>query len=151
VTSSRSSGGGNNRSAAISGVTSLVYVENQPSVLRCTALGGSPPPDIEVFVGQTDITNRLTLSRQPTTSRQRGLRLLYYTTERSTTQFVARASDDGQTLRCVVSVPGSPDNTSLARITVHCKIANYSHTSIRSNELISIARNRDPNMIVTPL
>jgi len=106
-----------NRSAT---TTHLVYMEHQPGLLRCVALGGSPPPDIELKVGQQDITSTLTMSRSPTLSRERGLRLVYYTTEMSTDRLQLTADDDGALLQCVVTVPGLPSNVTTAHIIVHC-------------------------------
>ena len=99
----------------------LFFSENHSGILRCVALGGSPPPDIDVYLGHQDITSRFVLSRSPTLTRKKGLRLVYYTTERSARQFLALPEDDGKLLRCVVSVPGSPSNETVARISVHCK------------------------------
>ena len=100
--------------------TQLVYTEHQPALLRCVALGGSPPPDIDLYVGQQDITSTLTLRRSPTLSRERGLRLVYYTTELSTERLQLTADDDGALLQCVVTVAGLPSNVTTALITVHC-------------------------------
>jgi len=102
----------------------LVYTEREFGLLRCVAFGGSPPPDIDLYVGGQDITSSLTLSRSPTLSRQRGLRLMYYTTELSTDQLQLTANDHGARLRCVVTVPGSPPNVTTAVITVHCMSLN---------------------------
>ena len=102
----------------------FVYTEHKHGLLRCVAFGGSPPPDIDLYVGQQDITSSLTLSRWPTVSRQRGLRVVYYTTELSTDRLQLSADDDGALLQCVVTVPGSPSNitTSLIATAVcrHC-------------------------------
>ena len=102
-------------------LSQLIYTEHEHGLLRCVAFGGSPPPDIDVYVGRQDITSRLTLSRWPTVSRQRGLRLMYYTTELSTDRLQLTADEDGAELKCVVTVPGSPSDETKADITVHCK------------------------------
>lgn len=99
----------------------LFYTEHQHGLVRCVAFGGSPPPDVELYVGRQDITSRLTLNRSPTVSRDRGLRLVYYTTELSTDRLQLTADDDGALMRCVVTVPGSPSNVTTALITVHCQ------------------------------
>jgi len=98
----------------------LVYTEHEHGLLRCVAFGGSPPPDIDLYVGGRDITSSLTLTRSPTLSRHRGLRLMYYTTELSTDRLQLSADDDGALLECVVTVPGSPANVTTAIVTVHC-------------------------------
>jgi len=98
----------------------LVFIEGVSGLLRCVALGGSPPPEVEVYLDQKDITNKMTMLRTPSLSLQRGMRLMYYTTERRTEHFLLRPEDDGRTVRCVVSVPGSPSNTTFTRIAVHC-------------------------------
>jgi len=78
------------------------YTEHEAGLLRCVAFGGSPPPDIDLYVNQRRITSRLALNRSPTLSRQRGLRLMYYVTELSTEQLQLTADDDAAQLRCVV-------------------------------------------------
>ena len=98
----------------------LIYTEHEHGLLRCVAFGGSPPPDIDVYVGRQDITSNLTVSRSPTLSRERGLRLMYYTTELSTDRLQLTADDDGAELRCVVTVAGSPSKVTKAVVTVHC-------------------------------
>jgi len=100
----------------------LIYTEHENGLLRCVAFGGSPPPDISVYIGQQDITSRLTVSRSPTLSRERGLRLMYYTTELSTDRLQLTADDDGAQLRCEVSVAGSPSKEITAPVTVHCML-----------------------------
>jgi len=98
----------------------LIYTEHEHGLLRCVAFGGSPPPDIDLYVGKQDITSSMTQNRSPTITGQRGLRLIYYTTELSTDQLQLTADDDGALLRCVVTVPGSPSVVTSALITVHC-------------------------------
>lgn len=103
----------------------LIYTEHERGQLRCVAFGGSPPPDMAVYVNRQDITSSLTLSRSPTLSRQRGLRLVYYTTVLSTDELQLTADDDGALLQCVVTVPGSPPNVTTALITVHCMFSGF--------------------------
>jgi len=99
----------------------LIFTEHEPGLLRCVAFGGSPPPDIDLYVDRVDITSSLTLTRSPILSRQRGMRLMYYVTELSTDQFQLTANDDGAQLQCVATVPGSPSNITTSTITVQCK------------------------------
>jgi len=101
----------------------LVYREDEPGLLRCVALGGSPPPDIDLYVNQHDLTSTLTLSRSPSLSRERGLRLVYYTTELSTDRLQLTADDDGALLQCVVTVAGLPANVTTAHVTVQCTLS----------------------------
>jgi len=37
-------------------VTSLKLVEGRPSAVRCDAVGGYPPPVLDLFVGTSDVT-----------------------------------------------------------------------------------------------
>ena len=114
----------------------LIYTEHEHGLLRCVAFGGSPPPDIDVYVERQDITSSLTLCRSPTLSRQRGLRLVYYTTELSTDQLLMTADDDGALLQCVVTVPGSPSNVTTALITVHCMSLNLQRSTFIPRRLL---------------
>jgi len=103
--------------------TRLIYREHEPGLLRCVAHGGSPPPDINLYVGQQDVTSTLSLSRSPTLSRERGLRLVYYITALSTDRLQLTADDDGALLQCVVTVAGLPSNVTTAHVTVQCTTA----------------------------
>lgn len=98
----------------------FVYTEHVPGLLRCVALGGSPPPDVDLYVGQQDISSMLTLSRSPTVSHERGLRLVYYATELSTDRLRLTADDDGALVQCIVTVAGLPSSVTTAHLTVHC-------------------------------
>ena len=37
-------------------VSALKLVEGRPSAVRCDAVGGYPPPALDLFVGMTDVT-----------------------------------------------------------------------------------------------
>jgi len=123
-----------NQSASTS--SQLIYTEHEHGLLRCIAFGGSPPPDIDVYVGQKNITSSLTLSRSQTISRERGLRLMYYTTELSTDRLQLTADENGALLRCVVTVRGSSSDNVTALITVHCM---SQHPASPSPHLLNIS------------
>jgi hypothetical protein len=126
VSSSRST------TAASSGVTAtgvtsvtpaLRVSEGHPARLRCVAVGGYPPPSVDLYVGRRDITAYLSFSNAATllSSGQPGMRQIHFRSERSTDSFLPTADDDGSSLRCVVVVPGSGPVVETVRLDVECK------------------------------
>jgi hypothetical protein len=103
--------------------SSIRVVEGHPSRLRCMALGGYPPPSVDVHVGHRDITTHLSFSNLATLSPGGlpGMRLIYFRSERSTDSFQLTADDDGSLLRCIVIVPGFSPFVETVRLDVDCK------------------------------
>jgi len=102
----------------------LRVVEGRPVSLRCVALGGYPPPSIDLYVGGHDVTTHLAFSNSAslTAGGMPGMRHIYIRSERSTDSFTATAANDGSQLRCVVTVPGSTPHVDSVLLEVHCKI-----------------------------
>jgi len=89
--------------------------------MRCVAVGGFPLPEMRLFVGSADVTRRFVLSHSVTLSGVRGLRSIRYRTERTADKMAFTSRDDGQPIRCVVTVPGLTANHTVVRIDVLCK------------------------------
>ena len=146
-------------------------VENHPCSIVCTALGGSPPPKMEITIERSrDLTPSTTLLQtiSPMTPKgnsstvvvassdrsssehadgvwvdwsRRGFRLLAVTTVRSTRNYLPSADDDGRRLRCVVTVPGLVSRVDAVVLDVDCEC----NSSIDSTSL-RISYRRDATL-----
>ena len=94
------------------------FVEGAPRTMRCVAVGGFPLPEMRIFVGAADVTRRFVLSHSVTLNGVRGLRSIRYRTERTADNVAFTSRDDGQPIRCVVTVPGLPANHTVVHIDV---------------------------------
>jgi hypothetical protein len=92
--------------ADASPIRQLRLVENHLSVIRCLAIGGYPPPAIELYVDRRDVTSDFAYRASTSVSGRRGMRLMTYRSERSASTFKPRAEDDGARLKCIASVQG---------------------------------------------
>lgn len=105
------------------GVDSFLHlVENHPSHIRCLSFGGYPPPSLEIYVGNDDVTADFLFHHDASLSGARGLRTLTYRTERSTRNYLPKAGDNESLLKCVASVPGLKPVVEVARLDVDCKL-----------------------------
>ena len=50
----------------------LRLIEGRPSALRCFAVGGYPPPTVELHLSRRDVTNQFALTSQVKMSGERG-------------------------------------------------------------------------------
>jgi len=98
--------------------------ENQPSKVLCVALGGYPPPHLEVRVDpRRDVTAQMVLRHgvnMVTTSGVAGLRRLVRRTELSTFNYVTTGTDDGRWAHCIASVTGRQPFVDRVQLNVHC-------------------------------
>jgi len=102
--------------------TTIHLVENRSQRLECIALGGYPPPNVEVYVGRRDVTDQLRFRHGATlTGAMLGMRRIDFRSERSTDSFLAQADDNRALLRCVVVVPGAKPEVEFVRLDVDCK------------------------------
>jgi len=100
-------------------------IENRPQRIECIALGGYPPPGVEVYVGRRDVTDQLDFRHGGTlTGAVPGMRRIDFRSERSTDSFLAQADDNRALLRCVVVVPGAKPAVEFVRLDVDCKSTN---------------------------
>lgn len=87
------------------------------------AVGGYPPPTVELFLGDErhDVTFHFAYHSSSTLSGRRGLRTITYRVERWADAFRVRAEDNGSTLTCVATTPGLPSVSEYAILDVDCK------------------------------
>jgi len=81
----------------------LTVVAGQPVDVRCIAVGGNPPPVVDVFLDWLNITRLFRVRRSFRLLRRsadevRGLRAVGVTTVLQTRRFVARVRDHALTL-----------------------------------------------------
>ena len=96
--------------------------EAMPARLRCASVGGYPPPELSVFLGERDVSDQFSTMRTTANLHgARGLRLMVHESERTAERLAVGADDDGKTLRCVAAVAGLGTNTSAALVSVRCK------------------------------
>lgn len=96
-------------------------VENIRSVLRCIVRGGYPPPKIEVFLNERDLTTDFYVQAWANVNGTQGLRVISHRSEAVNSAFVVQATDHLASLRCVASVPGMKRVIAQTRINVSCK------------------------------
>jgi len=103
---------------------SAPLTENQPSKVRCVALGGYPPPRLEMRVDpRRDVTAQMVLRHGVTmasSSSKAGLRRLVRRTELSTFNFMTVGSDDGRWAHCIATVAGRRPFVDSVQLNVHC-------------------------------
>jgi len=114
---------------------SAPLTENQPSKVRCVALGGYPPPRLEVRVDpRRDVTAQMVLRHgvnMATTSGEAGLRRLVRRTELATFNYVATGNDDGRWAHCIATVAGRRPFVDSVQLNVHCTY--FIHSLIRGS------------------
>lgn len=100
----------------------LRLVENQPSIIRCDAVGGYPPPALDMYIGRRDVTRYFSFKTSCTkVTGSLGQRRFTYSTERSTFNFLPSATDDQQTMSCVATVPGMKPIIESVKLDVDCE------------------------------
>lgn len=100
-------GTGGDREHNSTTVDTLRLEENRPSVVRCDALGGYPPPSLDVYVGARDVTRFFSFKTTCVkVTGSPGQRRFIYSTERWSGGYLPSADDDQQLLTCVATVPG---------------------------------------------
>jgi len=82
-------------------------IENHAQPLRCVAVGGYPPPSIELHVATRNVTSHFTFTSSVSlTTGVRGLRHISVLSERWNNEFDVTADDDDTVIKCVAAVPG---------------------------------------------
>lgn len=113
-------------------------VAGRPTHLRCVALGGYPPPSVDLYVRQRDITSQFSFSNAAslTSGAQSGMRRIYFRSERATDNFLLTADEDGFELSCVVTVAGLSPRVEKVYLDVDCKIIDLSDCSLIQYEIL---------------
>ena len=105
----------------VDGCCQVTLQENVLGRLRCASVGGYPPPELTMFIGDRDVTPQFRQSTAATLHGEPGLRLMVHQTVLWTDRLAVTAADDGETARCVATVSGLGANTTYIRITVICE------------------------------
>ncbi|KAK2165639.1 hypothetical protein LSH36_47g01010 [Paralvinella palmiformis] len=104
----------------------MTLTEGDYSSVYCVSMGGCPPPDMTLYLGQNEITGLFSLHYSTEMSGLPGfsldvfiVRQVMYKTERWTDRFSVTAADDEKDLQCIVTVPGL--GSSIASIKVRVR------------------------------
>ena len=103
------------------GIPVLTLTEKQSVNVQCQAMGGYPPPSLEVFLNSADVSSEFSFSHSADLTGDKGLRTIVYDTRRISHTFTAMAEDDGKKLRCIAAVPGLKSNITFVTLNVLCK------------------------------
>jgi len=99
----------------------LHFTENYSSTLRCRSLGGSPPPSLDVRIGDQDVTRSFSLrSVRAYADGKPGLRRLTYSVERANYRYMASADHNHVTCSCVAVVNGLKPVIETVTLDVDC-------------------------------
>jgi len=102
-------------------------VEGRPATLRCTVVGGYPPPRLQLLVDDRVEPSLPTITMSSASAAVlrsgggRGLRVVTVTSWRWTANYRARPTDDGAQLKCLAAVPGLNAVVDTVRLSVDCK------------------------------
>ncbi|ELT89963.1 hypothetical protein CAPTEDRAFT_191938 [Capitella teleta] len=92
--------------------------ESVPSTLQCVSHGGYPAPRVELFIGRRNITNLFKVTEHTKLRGRVGLRSMDVFLEATTYNFIPSAEDDGERLKCKVSVDGLGSNATIVKLHV---------------------------------
>ncbi len=99
----------------------ITLVEGKPTPIRCISRGGSPPPEMGIFLGRTDCTKHFRFDSVHSMTGGVGFRYLHITTMLVTDHFRVSSDDDGKKLNCIAQVPGLTQVVKSIQIIVHCE------------------------------
>ena len=86
------------------------------------ALGGSPPPEMRVYLGVDDYTKYFRYDVISLISGPVGFRTLRMTSILASDDIRVSVNDDGKRLNCVAKVPGFNKAVSSVKVIVNCKL-----------------------------
>jgi len=103
----------------------VLLFEGIPVSFSCTAVGGYPPPQVNVRLGSDDITHLFDTAVNQTllAGNGHGLRLVRYETQLWTPSYVPPADADQKLLHCSAEVTGLRVVEQHVRLNVCCKQA----------------------------
>lgn len=98
-------------------------VEGTPVSVSCTTVGGYPPPQVTVTIGDNDITHLFETVVNQTLLRGSGygLRHIKYETRLRTHRYVPQANADQQLLQCSAEVTGLQVVFQRIKLNICCK------------------------------
>lgn len=102
-------------------------VEGIPVSVSCTALGGYPPPQVNIRVGNNDITHifKTAVNQTLLPGNGHGLRYVKYETHLWTPRYVPQADADQQVFYCSAEVTGLQVVIQRILLNVCCKSLAY--------------------------
>ena len=111
-----------NATPSSSSLRVLRTVESRARRLGCVAVGGYPPPGVQLYVGTRDVTSQFAFSNSVSlASGVQGLRHVSVQSERWNGEFEVAADDDGSVVKCVATVPGLRPTVQRIQLHVDCK------------------------------
>jgi len=114
-------------------------VENHAQPLRCVAVGGYPPPSIEVHVGDRDVSSQFTFNNSLSlSSGVSGLRHIRVQSERWNDEFDVTADDDDTLITCVAVVPGFSPMIQHTQLHVDCESLSRRQSTVHIASLLYI-------------
>ena len=116
---------------------SLHLVENRPTLVRCIAFGGYPPPAIDVYIGSRNLSSMFLLKHEhQLMGGIRGLRSVIYRTERWTTELIPVLEYNEDLLKCIASVENMKPTVDRTRLNIDCEsFHRFKKTSLCTNLL----------------
>lgn len=98
----------------------ITVTDGRPNTVGCVIRGGYPPPAVDVYDGQRDVTKLFALMRAFRYDGPRGLKTVRYVSARWSDQFQATESDNGKVIKCEALVDGLTPHTTSSTLNVHC-------------------------------
>jgi len=102
-------------------LSEVIFIEDQPTTIRCIARGGSPPPELRVYLGADDYTKYFRYDVISTISGSVGFRTIHRTSALTSNDILVSSKDDGKRLNCVARVFGLNKVVSSSSLVVNCK------------------------------
>lgn len=117
----------------------LTVLAGQPVDVRCIAVGGNPPPIVDVYLDWFNLTRLFDLRRSFQLRERKGLRAMDVMSVLETRRFVARVRDHALTLHCR-SWTSSDDRPVVSNVTLFVNCQYYCHSPIRLRTPLSFHR-----------
>lgn len=110
----------NHISSDFTSASHLTFVQNSPQSLQCVAVGGNPPPAVNVIIGKRHYTDHFSTKILPKITGKKGFRLMHSTTVLWSRDFIVSSHEDNRKLKCIATVAGLAPEVTSARIQVNC-------------------------------
>ena len=99
----------------------ISFIENYPAPVICMIHGGSPPPHVNITIGDQDITSMFNIRRYHKLVGVRGFRTVDMITVLWVDEFQAGSVDDGSILHCNTEVPATHNIRAQVTVKVNCE------------------------------